>query len=429
MNEINRRSFVKQTSGALAGLSLLHASNPSRILGANEKLNIASIGVRGMGMSDTKNFIQTGQTNIVALCDVDQKVLEEAQTEVEKYQGTKPKGVKDYREVLDNSEVDAVIIGTPDHWHAIMAIEACKAGKDIYVEKPCAHNVHECRQIAEAAKKYKRVVQHGTQQRSGEHFQKAKEYVQSGKLGKIALCRNWAILGRGSIGHAVPEEPPAHLDYNFWLGPAPKKQYTENRCHYRWRFMWDYGTGDMGNWGVHWLDIAIWALDLGWPTAVSSSGGMFIFDDDKETPDTQMTLYEYPNLTVMWELRMWSKHGFGGRGTGTAFYGEDQTLIVNREGYQIYSKDGEELLEEGKPTNNSNRDHKFDFIDAVKKRRAPIADISQGQISAGIAILGNVAYLADEKIRYNPETDQLDDSDKDELLTREYRRGYELPEV
>lgn len=428
MDSLNRRTFVGGGAGALAGMTL-SALKPQRVLGANDKVNIASIGLKAQGWGVTNSMIQSGMANIVSVCDVDENELDEKARRVWAAQDAEPKMYKDFREALDDPEVDAVMIGTPDHWHAIQAIMACDAGKDVYIEKPCALTVNEGRQIAAAARKHNRIIQHGTQQRSGLHFQEAREYVQSGKLGKIAMSRNWAILGRGDIGKAPEEAPPAHLDYAMWLGPAPTRPYTANRTHYNWRFFWDYGTGDMGNWGVHWLDIALWSLGLEWPESIMSTGGMHIFDDDKETPDTQLTLYEYPDITVAWELRMWSRHGIHGRGTGTSFYGDQGSLIVDRGGFEVFSPDGRERLHHVRSSNNSLSDHIKDFLECVKSRRAPIADITNGEISAGVANLGNVAYLADEKIRYNPVANTLDKSDKNHLLTREYHNGWDLPPV
>lgn len=425
---MERRSFVTGT-GAFAGITIAQALQPSRILGANDKVNIAGIGIRSQGNGNIMNFIDTGRTNIVSLCDVDRDQLEDKAGKVAEKQGRKPKTTAKYQDVLEDPEVDAVMIATPDHWHAHQVLEAIAAGKDVYIEKPCAHNVHECVAMAAAAQKHGRIIQHGTQQRSGKHFQEAKEIVLSGDIGKVVMCRNWAILGRGSIGKAQPSTPPANIDYDAWLGPAPKKPYTDNRCHYNWRFMWDYGTGDMGNWGVHWLDIALWTLEIGWPRSVSSQAGMFFFDDDKETPDTQTTLYEYDDLSVVWELRMWSRQGIHGRNTGTAFYGTQGTLVVDRGGFEIYNKDGSEVIERVKSHNNSSLDHKHDFLDAIRDRSKPIADIESGHISAAVAILGNTAYWADEKVRYNSKTNTLADASKTHLLTREYRAGYDLPVV
>jgi len=290
-------------------------------------------------------------------------------------------------------------------------------GKDVYLEKPCAHNVRECRAIAQAARKHGRIVQHGTMQRSGAHFQEAREYARSGKLGRIGLVRCYSILGRKSIGHRLDTKPPSHLDYDFWLGPAPERAYNENRCHYNWRFMWDYGTGDMGNWGVHWLDIPLWTLDLGWPDAVSSSGGKFIHDDDKETPDTQLTLYEYPRLTLVWELRMWSKYpnqgGIDDSGTGTTFYGDQQVLNVTREGWKAFTKDEKKLIAQSHARDDKFLLHANNFIESMRSRRAPVADIASGHISAAVSLHGNVAYLAGEKIRYDPDKDEMDKREKD----------------
>jgi predicted dehydrogenase len=427
MSDINRRSFVRQTGGTVAGLATLSAWGSQTVLGANERVNVGTIGIRSQGNSVTRSFLNTGKARVVALCDVDQKILNDRAVGISKEQNQKPETYSDYRELLSRSDIDAVIIATPDHWHTHQALQALEAGKDVYVEKPCAHNVNECRLIAKKAAETGRIVQHGTQQRSGKHFQEAREYVRSGKLGKIALARTWGVLGRDSIGKKPVVEPPAHLDYDAWQGPAPSKPYTENRSHYNWRFMWDYGTGDMGNWGVHWIDIALWTLDLTWPRSIASSGGMYVFDDDKETPDTQLTTYDYEDLTLFWELRMWSKKGIEERGVGTAFYGDQQTLVVDRGGWQAFSADGKEVVASGKPTNNMGVAHAEDFIESIKSRKPPIADISHGHISAAVAIFGNVAFLSDQKVRYNPEENTLQRERLNRFLTREYRDGWELP--
>jgi len=432
MSDLSRRGFVKRAASGLAGLSTIALLGKS-VRGANDKIHVAAIGVRTQGMTMARSFIKTGRAEVVAVCDVDRRILARKTKEIESLQNRKPRTYTDFRRVLEDKDVDAVIVATPDHWHGIIAIRACKAGKDVYLEKPCAHNVRECRLIAQAARKYNRIIQHGTMQRSGAHFQQAREYVRSGKLGKIGLIRCYSILGRKSIGHKPNSKPPSHLDYDFWLGPAAEKPYNENRVHYNWRFMWDYGTGDMGNWGVHWLDIPLWTLDLGWPDAVCSSGGKFIYDDDKETPDTQLTLYEYPGLTLAWELRMWSRYpnqgGIDDSGTGATFYGDEQVLNVTRAGWKAFTKDEKKPIAQGHPREDKFLVHANDFIDSMLSRKAPIADIASGHISAAVAILGNVAYLAGEKIRYDPEKDEMGKSEKDHLLTRTYREKWPLPVV
>jgi len=432
MTILSRRSFVRRAACGLAGLTTATLL-PNSVRGANDKIRVAAIGVRTQGMIMARSFIKTGRADIAAVCDVDGQILAERMKEIESLQKKAPKAYADFRRVLEDKDVDAVLVATPDHWHAIMAIRSCEAGKDVYLEKPCAHNVRECRLIAQAARKYSRIIQHGTMQRSGAHFQEAREYVRSGKLGKIGLIRCFSILGRASIGHKPAGQPPAGLDYDFWLGPAPQRPYNENRGHYNWRFIWDYGTGDMGNWGVHWLDIPLWTLDLGWPDAVCCSGGKFIYDDDKETPDTQLTFYEYPHLSLVWELRMWSKYpnqgGIDDSGTGVTFYGDEQVLNVTRAGWKAFTKDEKKLIAQGHAGDDKFLLHANNFIDCVQSRKAPIADIASGHVSAAVAILGNVAWLAGEKIRYDPVKEKLDKSEKDPLLTRTYRDKWPLPVV
>jgi len=433
----SRRGFFREAAAGVAGLAASDAlarqsdAPPRRAAAANERLRLGVIGLRTQGTIVAKAFIKTGRADIGAVCDVDQKVLDAQAAQIESAQGKQVEKHNDFRRVLDRSDLDAVVIATPDHWHAIIAIAACQAGKDVYLEKPCAHNVAECRRIAQAAQTHGRIIQHGTMQRSGAHFQEAREYIRAGRLGKIVLVRCYSILGRAPIGHKPVAPAPPHLDYDFWLGPAPAKPYTEKRCHYNWRFMWDYGTGDMGNWGVHWLDMPLWMLDLGWPIAVSCSGGKYVHDDDKETPDTQTALYEYSNLTVLWELRMWSRFpndgGISDSGTGVTFYGDEQVLALNRAGWKALQKDESDVLVQRHARNDSLLAHANDFIESVQSRKAPVADIASGHISAAVSLLGNVALLAGETIRYNPQTHQLDKPAHNHFLTRTYREKWTLP--
>ncbi len=428
MRKVNRRSFLRRvSSGVAAGMAPAFLSRKS--LGQEAKLQVGVIGLKGIGFPLARSFINTGRANILAACDVDEDVLDQRIQDIAFYNGSAPERYTDFRDILENDQIDAVIVATPDHWHAIQAVMACEAQKDVYLEKPAAHNVHECRVLAQAAQQYNRIVQQGTQQRSGVHFQEAKEYIEQGHLGKIALVRNWGILGRDDIGNKEDSPEPDYVDYDFWLGPAPQRPFNENRFHYNWRFFWEYGTGDMGNWGVHWIDTSLWTLDLGWPLSVSSTGGKFIYEDDKETPDTQVTTYEYPHLTMTWELRQWSNYTPDGRNVGTGFYGEEQTLIINRDGWKAYSKEGSQVVEESTASNDMLLDHAHDFIDAVESRQPPVADIASGHISAAVAIMGNVALKAKERIVYDPEADSLNREDLNHLLTREYREPWTLPKV
>lgn len=435
MTDVSRRDFLCQSSSAVAGLTLASGVLATKnVIGANEKINLGVIGTGGMGSHDMKLFLRTKRVNVVGVCDVDEERCEQASEIVEEITDEVPKTYSDFRKLLENKDIDAVLVATPDHWHAICAIMACEAGKDVYVEKPCAHNVHECRQIAAAAKKYKRVVQHGTQQRSGDQFIEAREYVQSGKLGKIGIVRAWALPeAKTRYVEVVPDsDPPEVLDYDFWLGPAPQRPYNKNRGHYNWRFVWDYGTGDMGNWGVHWIDCGIWSMGLEWPKAVSSSGGNFVQKDAKETPDTQISLFEYDGLTLIWEQRMWSNQLIEGHRYGTAFYGDQGTLVVNRDGFWVYGGDENELVAQATKVSSIDElslNHMNNFIDCIASREAPAADIASGGISAAVSLLGNVAFLGESRVVYDPAKDSAGNEKVDALLTRKYRDKWPLPKI
>lgn len=429
MTQKNRRSFLQKGVTGLAGASFFPAILTKPARSANDTLQIAIIGLNGFGIVLARKFIESGRAQIVALCDVDQQVLDGSLNQIGYTISPPPKKYTDFRNVLDDPEVEAVVIATPDHWHAIMAIMACQADKDVYLEKPCAHNVNECITIAQAAKVYNRIVQQGTQQLSGNHFKEAKDYIASGALGKIGLVRTWGNFGRGSIGKKPVTDPPAHVDYDFWLGPAPDKPFTENRFHYNWRFMWDYGSGDVGNLGVHMLDTALWSLNLTWPERISAQGGLHVYEDDKETPDTLVSLYQYPNLTLMWELRMWSNHPFDGWRFGITYYGQNQTLFLSRDGWRVYDKDGVTLLKEELPTDDLLVKHTTNFVESVHTREAPASDIASGHISSSIALLGNASFLAGKDIRYDPQQQTLDDPELNHLLTRTYRDKWPLPKV
>lgn len=425
MSAYNRRSFIQQSS-AVTAFSIAKSASSQ----VNSKLSVAAIGLNGVGTNIAYDFIDTGRAIITHTCDVDTTVLVNRTNNIANRQGgIRPTLADDFRAILENGDIDAVFIATPDHWHAYMTIAALQAGKDVYVEKPCAHNVWECHWMADAAKEYNRIVQHGTQQRSGNHFQQTKEYIKAGNLGDIAYVRNWGILGRGSIGHAAEVPVPSNFNYDMWLGPAPDQPFTQNRSHYNWRFFWDYGSGDMGNWGVHWIDTALWTLELGYPVSVAATGGKFIYDDDRETPDTLSVMYEYDGVTVSWELLMWANRNIENKDVGTAFYGDNGTLIIDRSGYDVIDSNGNRVRLSQNASNNMGIDHKHDFIDAIENRTPPIADIESGSVSSAVALLGNAAMLSGEKLYYNPESREFDGSDQNHLLTRTYRDEWALPQL
>jgi predicted dehydrogenase len=307
-----------------------------------------------------------------------------------------------------------------------MTILACQAGKDVYVEKPVSHNVREGQQMVAAARRHGRVVQSGLQQRSGSHFQSAVDFVRSGRLGAVHLAKAWTVHRRKPIGQKRDGMPPDGVDYDLWLGPAPLRPFNANRFHYNWHWFWDYGTGELGNWGAHMLDVARWGLGVGLPTRISATGGRFHFDDDQETPDTLVVQYAYPRATIVWEHRLWSTHGVEGRSAAAAFYGEAGTLVVDRGGWKVYdlaetiaSDPGEQPIS-----------HLRNFVDCIKSRSRPTADIETGHISSALCHLGNIAYRVGREVTFFPEVASFaNDREANLLLSRSYRSPWDLPSV
>jgi predicted dehydrogenase len=335
--------------------------------------------------------------------------------------------------VLDDKDIDAVIIATPDHWHARMMMLACQAGKDVYIEKPLSQTIHEGHLMRDAARKYNRVVQVGTQRRSGEHFRTAAEYVGSGKLGKVCLVKAWITQVRRSIGNPPDGTPPAGADYDMWLGPAPKRPFNKNRFHYNWRFFWDYGNTELGNQGVHMLDLAMWAIqklrgvDDCLPKRASSNGGIYWLDDAKEVPDTQVATYDYGEMMLVWEMHSFqSLKPIEGTAAGTAFYGTEGTLIVTGRGWKVFGKGGEV----GPSEKASRGSHSGNFLACVKSRRRPNADVELGRLSTTICHLGNISHRLGRDVHFDPKTETFgDDKEANALLTKEYRKPYKLPKV
>ncbi len=343
--------------------------------------------------------------------------------EVETLQGHAPQLLTDFRRLLDDSSIDAVVIATPDHWHAPMTILACQAGKDVYVEKPVSHSLAEGPAMIAAAQACRRIVQAGLQQRSGGHFRTAIEYVQSGKLGSVHLAKAWTVHQRKSIGFKKDVSVPAGVNYDLWLGPASARPFNPNRFHYNWHWFWDYGTGELGNWGVHLLDVARWGLGVDLPTQVSAAGGKHHFHDDQQTPDTLLVNYTYPGKTITWEHRLWSAHGMEGRSAAVAFCGERGTLIVDRGGWKVYGQ--KESLATG--ASDLLEPHLRNFIDCVKSRDIPACSIETGHVSSALCHLGNIAYRRGQSIQVNPTTGALvNDPAASQLSRREYRAPWNV---
>ena len=430
MKDLNRRTFLKTSGTALAAGSIL-GLGPS-VFGANEKIVLALIGGNNQGRGVALNAIKDG-AEIKTFCDLDDAVLSKTGAALTKAQGKNPATEKDFRRVLEDKDIDGVIIATPDHWHAIPTILACQAGKDVYIEKPLSHTIHEGHLMREAARQHNRVVQVGTQRRSGEHFRRAVEYVASGKLGKVCLVKAWMCQVRGSIGNPPDSPVPPGVDYDLWLGPAPQRPFNRNRFHYNWRFFWDYGNTELGNQGVHMLDVAMWGIQAlrgvenCLPKHVSGSSGIYWLNDAKEVPDTQVMTYDYGDLALVWELHSFQNVlPMEGTDAGTAFYGTEAALLIGGSGWKVQTKKGEPVLSE-KPSGGS---HTKNFLDCMKSRQRPNADVELGRLSTTICHLGNICTRLQRDIRFDPKAEDFGgDKDANALLTKQYRAPYTLPKV
>jgi predicted dehydrogenase len=427
---LGRRAFL----GAAAGLAALPAAGRAA---ANDRVRIAVIGLRSRGLDHLKMFGAEAGAEVVAVCDVDDAMLDKAIASAPSAGGKVPRTEKDFRRLLDDKSIDAVTIAAPDHWHALMTVMACKAGKDVYVEKPASHNVVEGRRMVEAARKYQRVVQVGMQRRSSPRIAELIQMVRDGKIGKVGMARAWIHQVRPSIGHGKPGPVPAGVDYAMWQGPAPDRPFYPNRFHYNWHWFWNWGTGELGNNGIHAVDVARWGLGVDAPIAVSSGGGKYIFDDDQEVPDTQVTTWEFPGACIVWEHRMWSKHPDEGVGFGTAFYGDKGTIVIGANNWRIEDTVGPK----GEPEPISSGPHHFsmgpafdgqqlhvrNFLECVKNRNKPNADIEIGHLSTRLCHLGNIAFRAGKKLTFDAARESFHDAEVNALLTREYSNRFAMP--
>ena len=421
-----RRTFLRRSAGLAAGSTLAVPA----VLGAAETqgtLRVAIAGVRGRGRNHAEAFAKLPSVEVAALCDVDSRVFGDVTRRVESIQKRAPDNLTDFRRALDDKSIDILVISTPDHWHAPATIWACQAGKDVYVEKPCSHNFQEARWMLRAARKHKRIVQHGTQSRSAQHARDAVEFVRSGKLGRVLQAKAVNCQRRANIGRKADSPVPAGVNYDLWLGPAADRPFNPNRFHYNWHWFWEYGTGDMGNDGVHQLDLARWGLgDPDFPRAVTSGGGKFFFDDDQETPDTQTCVFEYEDKTLVYEMRLWTPYGEHGMDNGNVFYGEEGMLTLHRaRGWHVTWKNGERGPS-SKPLNDRGTDHLRDFIESVLSRKLPVADIEKGFHSSALAHLGNIAHRVGRRIELDRDSLTLNDERAQALMGREYRKGFEL---
>jgi predicted dehydrogenase len=453
MDEFNRRDFLKRAALTSAGVSLsMYGLSTDNVLGANDRIRLGLIGAGRQGTGNMQDFMKHG-VEVAAVCDVYQPNLDKAL----EIAGGKAKSLKDFRQVLDDKEIDMVIVGTPDHWHPLCMVEACKAGKDVYVEKPICVAVEEGKKMVEAARKYHRVVQVGLWQRSNLHFQKAVELVQSGFLGKVSFVRTWNydnIFPQG-WGHPPDSDPPAGLDWDMWLGPAPKVPYNFNRfgvAEHRWstfRYFYDYANGWPGDWAVHLMDIVQWAMQVDGPTTVTALGSKFYVKDNTDVPDTLQITFEYPSFIATYENRECNGNSLTKHSYGIEFHGSDGAMFLDRSGFEVFA---EPLSEEDyREVNASDAKHdakntgktaemKMDVVDdgallhignmleCMKTRQLPQTDIEQGHRSTSACVLGNVALRSKERIEWDVTHQTLIKGGPaaQKLLSREYRAPWKL---
>ncbi len=439
--KMTRREFNK--SAAVAATSLAMSAGPAvrNVLGANDRVGLGLIGSGGQGRFNLASMIRTDQADPVAVCDVYDLCVGLALDAPGMPPG-KAKGYKDFRKLLEQKDVDAVIVATPEHWHGIPMITACEAGKDVYVEKPTSHTIYEGRKMVEAAAKYNRVVQCGTQQRSGEHFQKVVDMIRSGKLGTITYAEAWLYGGfsREQRRQVAPpdSDPPPGFDWDFWLGPAPYHPY--NRSRRGFTGFWETGGGEMTNWGPHLIDVIHWAMGVDAPTTIAASGGRYASKGIYETPDTIEVVYEYPPcpLSPQGFVARFTNHlgrGPEGQQYGTEFCGTDGTLFINREGYTLWpaalTSDVWEtfgrtdvLKGDGTP---QHQPHVVNFLDCIKTRKTPRSDIETTHRATSACMLANIALRTGRKLRWDGKAEQfIGDADANKMLNEERRKPWTL---
>lgn len=427
---MNRRAFL---IGAGAGLS---------VLGANQRINVGVVGVRGRGRDHIAEFVKLPNARVDAVCDIDDAQNERAIAFATKQQqGLPPRSYRDLRKLLEDKDIDAISIATCNHWHALATIWACQAGKDVFVEKPASHNIFEGRKMVEAARKYKRIVQTGMQSRSIEHKKQAIQLLRDGAIGKVYMAKGLCYKRRKSIGKQADGPVPAGVDYDLWLGPAPMRPFNPNRFHYNWHWFWDTGNGDIGNQGVHEMDVARWGLGKDTlPGNVYSGGGKFVYDDDQETPNTQLATFDYGDCELVFEVRgliTGTEGNITAEGThyiGNLFFGSDGYMSVDSGGFGIYLGEDRKLAREVKHVEPRIWDTYplvANFIKAVETRKYQdlTCDIVEGHLSAALCHMANASYRTKRKLTFDPATEQFqDDPEANACITRKYRPPYVVPE-
>ncbi len=428
MKQMTRRTFFMSTAAAgLAAKSF--AASP------NEQIRIGVIGCGSMGRGDVQMFQRIANVAFPIICDVDDAQSARLSKHLKSSTGSAPEVVRDFRRVLDRKDVDICLIATPDHWHALTTIMACQAGKDIYVEKPFANTIVESRAMVDAAKKYERVIQMGSQWRSAPYIRDAVDFVRSGKIGTVRSARAWQYgPGRADSPDFVPSQgPPDSADYDLWLGPAPKRAYHKNRFHRSWRYFWDYGGGNLSDNGVHLIGVTLWPMGNEAPIRVNSSGGKYAYDDNTETPDTQISVITFPSYTLVWEHAQKTSLGFKGSGLGVEWLGTKGTVTADDYGWRATPEPGQDDFEPEKhsPGKENPRDfHGRNFLECVTNRTQPTYNPDEAHYTTTIAHLGNLSYRSGAEVHWDAARERpIDNPEAEKLITPNYRSPWSLPEI
>lgn len=429
-NSLDRRKFIKMTGAAGIGMGVMGRTvnilaNPS----PNNRVSVAMVGVNNRGSALASEFTRHEKVDISYICDVDEHAIRKGQDAVrEAGQEREPKGVKDFRQALDDPALDAVVIATPLHWAAPAAILALKAGKHVYIEKPCSHNPHEGELLVAAAGKYDRVVQQGNQRRSWPNVIEALDLLKEGAVGNAYFAKCWYASSRGSIGYGEPAPVPSNLDYELWQGPAPRMDYKDNLIHYNWWWHWHWGGGELLANGIHFIDLAMLGLDVQYPSRVTASGGRYHWKDDQETPDTHLVSYDFPGeKTILWEQRSCNPRRIEGSATGVSYHGDQGTLVLYGNGYVLYDNDNEVVRSTDPIAGyNINKAHINNFIESIQDGVRAKSEISDTNTGVHNCHLGNIAYRTGRIIRCDTNNGRIiDDSDAMKYWRREYEPGWE----
>lgn len=430
----DRRTFIKNAAAvAAASVIPFEAFSIGRGgVSANDKIRVALVGGNSMGWSDLTSFLKNKEVECVALCDIDKNILTNRTNELLKLGLPKPQLYVDYRLMLENKDIDAVIIGTPDHWHCLIFVNSLEAGKHVYVEKPIGNSIAEINIMQKAAKKYSKIVQVGQWQRSQPHFVDAINYVKSGKLGRIRVCKAWSFVDWKSAVPKIPDSAvPAGVDYNMWLGPAPKRPFNKNRFHFTWRWYWEYGNGLMTDWGVHLIDYILYGMGKSIPESVMAIGGKYAFpEDDMVTPDTMTAVYDFKDFTMIWEHTIGIGLGNWKRPHGMAYTGENGTLVLDRNGWEVIpEKQKIEAVPLQKNVGSGLDIHVKNFLDCMQNNTPQKlnAGIDVGRNVALVAQMGNVAYRSGEKVKWDNAKQQFTSATANKFIVPQYNNGWTLP--